>query len=310
MKIVFIHGINNQKHHLRDVLTNWTSQIHRGAAMAGVKLPHISVVTVGYYAQRLYYATDKMVVDFGSLNDELPQFDRTKTFQMGMGGTIADGSYGDALIREYMQLANVEAPEREGEIEMGVWQGLTWLIDKAQDLLPPKWSKTVSRPFLKQAAVWANNRGLRNGIENQVANIIMGETDAHKPAAGFGDEPMVIISHSLGTAIAFRMLLNEELMKGTPIPLFITLGSPLPVKFIRMSLDQQELWRPENIGEWLNLYDKDDFVPVGSPIKKGDVGFDGVKNIEGVKLEHGEDAHAIGAHLRHPEISKALASVL
>jgi len=190
---------------------------------------------------------------------------------------------------------------------MGVGQLFTKLVDIVQDILPPKISRTLGRPILKQAAVWASSKGLRDGIENQVANFIVGEKNAHKPNTGLGNEPVIIIGHSLGAAVAYRMLMNMDIMQNTQVPLFITIGAPLPVKFIRKSMDQvDELWRPDNIGEWINIYDKDDFVPVGSPLKESDMNFDDFQNFEGVNPEKGETSHSSGAYLRHPIISEKL----
>ena len=100
-------------------------------------------------------------------------------------------------------------------------------------------------------------------------------------------------------------------MQSTQVPLFITIGAPLPVKFIRKSMDTVDgIWRPNNIGEWINVYDKDDFVPVGSPLKKSDMGFDGFDNFEGIRPEKGETSHSSGAYLRHPIIVKKLTEYL
>jgi len=83
MRLVFIHGINNQKNHPNFLKANWISQIHRGAAIANIQLSDLPNPDLGYYAQRLNYATNQTVIDFGGLNSELPQFNRSKVFSMG-----------------------------------------------------------------------------------------------------------------------------------------------------------------------------------------------------------------------------------
>lgn len=311
MKLVFIHGINNQRHLPSNVVWRWWGQIQRGWQMLG--LPNISQppTAVGYYAQRLYFATSEKTWGHPDPDNELPIFDRERTFQMGEDASFSADSYAFGMLKEYCDAAGVDFPQ-DGELtEQGfVRSSGIWLIDKVQDVLWSKSSKNISRPLLRQAAVWADNRGLRDGLQNQIVNMMSGNRNAHDPAGNIGTEPLVIVSHSLGTALAYRLLMNEELTEGASVPLFITMGSPLPVKFIRKALDEAELYFPDFVERWINVYDTDDFVPVGSPLKEKDLGFEGYENYQGIMQEGDEDPHSVAAHLRHPEIARALHKVL
>lgn len=310
MKLVFIHGINNQQHLPSNVAARWWGQIRRGWQMANLTTLPQPETSVGYYAQRLYYATSNKTWDHPDPDQELPIFNPERTFQMGTGTSFNIDSNAMGLLNEYCKAANVALPETDEPKPQGWLSPAVWLIDKAHDILPQKAAATLSRPLLLQAAVWSDSQGLRDGLQNQVVNMINGVRDAHQSATNLGQEPVVIVAHSLGTAVAYRLLMNERLTEGAQVPLFITLGCPLTVKFIRRSMDQAELFCPDFIGRWINLYDSDDFVPLGSPLKEKEMGFDTFENYEGVTQEGDENAHSVAAHLRHPVVAKALHEVL
>jgi hypothetical protein len=68
----------------------------------------------------------------------------------------------------------------------------------------------------------------------------------------------VVVSHSLGTVVAYNMLRREGAALGWKVPLFVTLGSPLAVNKIRQSLSPNR--HPECVGQWFNALDPDDVV--------------------------------------------------
>ena len=79
------------------------------------------------------------------------------------------------------------------------------------------------------------------------------------------DEPFVLVSHSLGTIIAYDVL-REEASRSLTIPLFVTVGSPLGVQEIQ-DLVAQPLEVPAAVGAWLNASDFRDVVALDHTVK-------------------------------------------
>jgi hypothetical protein len=73
--------------------------------------------------------------------------------------------------------------------------------------------------------------------------------------------PLVVISHSLGTVVAYEAL---HLYSG-PVTLWVTLGSPLATGGVVLNrLLPTPARTPERVKRWLNFWDRDDVV-VGRP---------------------------------------------
>ncbi|MFH8496693.1 alpha/beta hydrolase [Streptomyces coeruleorubidus] len=73
--------------------------------------------------------------------------------------------------------------------------------------------------------------------------------------------PTVVVAHSLGTVVAFEALHDYA----GAVPLLVTLGSPIGMRTaVRPRMRPQPLQVPAAVGNWLNFWDRDDFV-VGQP---------------------------------------------
>lgn len=307
MRVVFIHGINNQRNLISTISNKWRDSLQDGRSRRGQSPITFEDISVGYYAQRLYYATHGKRFEIDDTNQELPIFPDDAQIAQGGASSAKSGDFSEGLLQEYASAYEIEMPTSNVQ---GIRDRLVDLVDAIQDRLPPGVSKAFAKPFLRQAATWASSDGLRNVIEQQVANIIVGERNSGKTFQGFGSDPMIIIAHSLGCAVAYRMLLNPSILGDTEVPLFVTLGSALPVKFIRRGLDKAHVACPNNVKRWVNLYDKRDFVPTGAKTRASEIGFLNVENFEGVEFEGEEDVHSIAAHLRHEAVSEAVNSAL
>jgi hypothetical protein len=79
------------------------------------------------------------------------------------------------------------------------------------------------------------------------------------------DEPFVVISHSLGTIIAYDVL-REEASRSLQVPLLVTLGSPLGVREVQ-DLVAQPLQVPAGVGAWLNASDARDVVALDHTLR-------------------------------------------
>jgi hypothetical protein len=79
------------------------------------------------------------------------------------------------------------------------------------------------------------------------------------------DEPFVLISHSLGTIVAYDVL-REPAMRGLRVPLLVTVGSPLGVREVQ-DLVTSPLEVPTCVGEWINASDLRDVVALDHAVR-------------------------------------------
>jgi surfactin synthase thioesterase subunit len=72
-----------------------------------------------------------------------------------------------------------------------------------------------------------------------------------------GDDTRVIVAHSLGSIVAYEVAHLVD----RPLPLLITLGSPLGVNtIVRPQLRPQPPRFPPQVRRWVNVADTDDLV--------------------------------------------------
>lgn len=91
--------------------------------------------------------------------------------------------------------------------------------------------------------------GLREAIDGRVMQA-------------FGPGQNLVLAHSLGTIVAFR-LLHKRAQAGLPaVPRLISLGSPLSFAVVRAILGTGWTY-PAGLGDWYNVYDRRDPVSLG-----------------------------------------------
>ncbi len=124
-----------------------------------------------------------------------------------------------------------------------------------------------------------------------------------------GPETQIVIGHSLGSVVAFETV--HELQQ--PLPLFITLGSPLGLDtIIYPRLRPQPPSFPKNVKRWVNVADEDDFVAAEPNLTKlfaeqipaGAV-FEG-----GYTVDNGSKPHSSDFYLSQIEVGRPVSHVL
>jgi len=89
--------------------------------------------------------------------------------------------------------------------------------------------------------------------------------DVLRKAIAQTDGPLIVVSHSLGTIIAYDVL-REETLRGREVPLFVTVGSPLAVQEVQ-DLVVRPLLVPSGVAAWRNVADARDLVALDSTIR-------------------------------------------
>ena len=130
-------------------------------------------------------------------------------------------------------------------------------------------------PYLRRAGGWASGRALVGQLAQVSRYLARHPAEPGGPALDvavrnrlhevLADGPTVVLSHSLGTVVAFEAL-HERLHD---VPLFVTLGSPLAMRsVVRPRLRPQPPSVPAGVGRWLNVWDRDDLIAARPLLEK------------------------------------------
>lgn len=127
------------------------------------------------------------------------------------------------------------------------------------------------------------------------------------------DVETVVVSHSLGTVIAYNLLRREGQMRGWNVPLFVTLGSPLAVTEIRKTLKSFSTARcPECVVKWFNALDERDVValyPLNTehfPLEPADPAIDNKRDVR----NNTSNRHGIAGYLDDEEVARRIHAAL
>lgn len=291
MRLVLVHGINNEKQSAAEIGESWMGALSEAWATAGLSQPEDLDVCVPYYAEELAALSRAPV---GAV-------------QAGGGKTTVSGTE-MALLQEYADAigvtgADVLAAAQEAGVEIRALQAgvphVSWVIglSRALEGILPSKGKYLARLFLRQAAIYLD----RAGVQSRIKNIV-------RPHLFNGAGPSVIVAHSLGTVISYE-LLTEKATAPNSVPLFCTLGSPLAVSIVADHVGKRSQFPNPPIQRWLNGYHANDFVTLGRSLEAAVLGFGGIENENSI-VNDGEDKHDILAYLGTPGIAAAIHGAL
>jgi hypothetical protein len=268
MKVVFVHGRAQEGKVDTDLEKTWKSAVLTGFAAA--RLPALDAfdTVFPYYGDLLFKLTDEasreafnVLVDRGAAASA-PSAEEQE-FTQAIVLEIAQ--------RKGLSLDAIAAEANEPVVDRGVQN---WKIVLAAlrllDRVPGVGQSSVE---LLTRDVWyyLTKKGIRLKINAIVDDAIPRE------------EPCVIVSHSLGTIVAYNLLMNRS--KRDNIRAWITIGSPLGINAIysRLPSDIGPRKAPEGVGRWFNARDSEDTVALyeippseyrGSPIVSNDSSVD------------------------------------
>ncbi|MFJ4152739.1 hypothetical protein ACIP10_34915 [Streptomyces galbus] len=211
----------------------------------------------------------------------------------------ADSASPDAQIIRDARLRLVAATE--GRQAQGVGDIGRRLVGVATSLL--------RLPGVRQAAQWANGWALLGQLA-QVGRYLDRRLSKAELGAAVRDRvlqnintgrPLVVVSHSLGTVVAYEALHTYP----GPVDLWVTLGSPLALGAVVLDrLVPSPARCPENVASWRNFWDRDDLV-VGRPHLADWIGPNdsGVKAVTEPVRSRGLWTHTATKYLRHANVA-------
>jgi alpha-beta hydrolase superfamily lysophospholipase len=119
----------------------------------------------------------------------------------------------------------------------------------------------LALPGLRQAGQWASGRAVLGHLA-QVTRYLRRDSGLDtriraRVHEALTDGPTVVVAHSLGSVVTFEALHEHT----GPIPLLVTLGSPLAMSTVVWHrLTPRPPRTPACVGRWLNFWDRDDIV--------------------------------------------------
>lgn len=288
MRLIFVHGINQQDKSSEALLEEWGKPLREALARLG--LSDAFTAEAPFYGDLLRDATKGHVT---------PQ---------GMGDAPVTDDEADFLERAMVEIAARAPRVDEGEVaavandeimDATVGQGFPMhrrinAVVRVLERISPFHGEWALR-LLQQAYTYLKSPGVSNRVDAVVTPYLR-------------EGPAVIVAHSLGTIVTFR-LLRKMAEAGNPleVPLLVTLGSPLSLRTVRTAIQPKYL-QPAGVGHWLNAYDPDDFVALGQGLTAATF-CDGIENVGDV-VNVPDDAHSIVGYLADSRVATAIGAAL
>lgn len=289
--LVFVHG---RAQHGKDSLAlkkEWVLSLQAGLAKSGLTLPiPEDQIRFPYYGDTL----DQMVN--GASAD-----DAVEIVVRGVALSADEQAFFEAYLAELKQVtgisdADVEdalrgLPLHRGPLNWEWVQALLSVLDK-------------SVPFASGAGVALFTNDVFQYLHRKDLRAVM---DKGVRSAFVPDSEAVVVSHSLGTVVAFNVLRNEPPPADLKVPLFVTLGSPLAISAVKSKL--QPVSHPAIVEHWFNAMDERDVVSLYPLTSDHFAVFPQIENMTTVE-NFTENHHGISGYLSDKEVASRIHAAL
>ncbi len=190
----------------------------------------------------------------------------------------------DQQIEEILDADNLTVAER-GPLEWGWVHSLAGYLERKHPWLRDE----VLERVVADVKAYTDRPNVRNAVHAIV-----------EPQIGAG--PSIVISHSLGTVVAY-WILAKILKKNAMVPLLVTAGSPLGLNSIKTKIVPPPRNFPDGVARWMNFTDKRDIVALTETLDKSTF----LANIENyTDLSNGDDPHSIAKYLSDSRVARAI----
>lgn len=306
--VTFIHGIANKP--LEDELIRiWQRTLETAPAPLPLGSLGVSSSMV-YWADLLYPYPEPDTTAFeGTLENTAAAIDGAGDGAPPRARTSEERAFLDALRTKMTGLSDEEigsggapevTPELQGQLER---VPLPWPIKKLflnaflRDVHHYLFNVTYAPPGKQPVAIQQTIR------RRFVAAL----------AAADVSRPHVVVSHSMGTVIAYDCLKRVDACPA--VDALITLGSPLGIDEIQDKLQpgwtRDDGFPHERVKEWANQSDRLDPVCGLAPLLASDFRRSGQQTVEDTEVSNdGAWRHSIVKYLRQPDLTKVLRRML
>lgn len=282
MRLVLVHGIAQQGKDADELKKVWLEALDVGLEKAGLGSIKKHEVILPFYGNKLAELTKLLkapgTVQLQAKGMAAPQqFDRTE----------AD------LLQEILATQLVSTASRQAVTTKGLQNSsMALAFARAADSTP--FGAALLAQFVKDVSAYLTH--LR--VTQQIDEIV-------QPA--IGTERCVVVGHSLGSVVAFRIL--RAMGRSANVERFITLGSPLGLNTIRTLITPPALQSPAGVKSWTNAFDPTDVVSL-HPLDPSTWNVSpAIFNIPDVD-NHTPNRHGIGGYLDDGRVAAAIHEAL
>ena len=290
MNILLIHGIGQEGSTKQELIEKWTM----GLNVIDPTLLNGLTVNMAFYGTTLAdWTTGRAKAAIGMGADGV-QFDSEDDAELqflasALEEALVESGGGDAEIAAALE----EADSKAVPMDSFMGRRLVGLVRALEKISPAKGS--ILLRMVRQGHSYLSAPGAGTAVDAIVRPYLQ-------------ESPQVLISHSLGTVVAFKLLREMEAHgKGVEIPLLITMGSPLGLDAFKKKLGPPR-GKPSFVKHWVNFYDPSDLVALGKPLDANTFA-PGIENDGTVNNQTG-NAHGIIGYLSHKGVFDALKRVI
>jgi hypothetical protein len=288
MRILFIHGRAQGGKNPAELKQIWIDTLKEGFQANGQTLP------------------DNVAIDFPFYGDKLDELTSEASLDKPED-VIAKGGGSDKQYQEFIQSAIDEIKQRkkitDAEVqaeadnpdiqEKGI-QNWEW-VHSIANFLDKHFldvSEFTIEKFLTDVYLYVNSSKVSKAINKIVEDMLT-------------DEPTIVISHSLGTVVAYKVVMDN--LAKLNIQQFITVGSPLGISAISSKLGIPE--NPAGDDGWYNAYDERDIVALNPLDDRYFPADPEIDNYNGVKNKT-DNRHGIIGYLNDRKVAAKIAKAL
>ena len=308
--VTFIHGIGN-KPDADKLLDIWLRNL--AAGLDGINLGAEGITSsMVYWADVLYAEPDTNVSAYESLGASTPkEVDADAHTRPPVTATVDEAAFISGLAMKLGgTLAAAEAVEAMPTNRQ--LEGVPY------ERIPLPWplKKAFMDTFLRDVHHYLFNvefsprPGVKHKVQDEIRNRFLKAV-----AEGSGKNgPHIVVSHSMGTVIAYDCLKRVQKIK--EIDGLMTIGSPLGLDEIQDKL-RPEWTRADGYpskkvkSDWINIFDRLDPVAGFDPFFSNDYQSGGKARVEDLEISNsGIWRHAITKYLRAPALRNGLGRML
>lgn len=291
-ELVLVHGRAQQGKDSVALKAAWIDSLVTGMAKSGLELP------IPETAVRLPFYGDTLVdLVAGRTGDDVAQ-------------VIVRGTGDDEAAQAFLEQVVLEVQEKTGLSDADVLAAagaddvvgrgfqnsrLVLGILRALDAYVP----LASGPALALATAdvyhYLHNPGITKVITDGVRAAMTPRVES------------VVVGHSLGSVVAYKLLKEEGPAAGWAVPALITVGCPLGVGAIRRAIGG--LAHPSVVGTWFNALDPDDVVAL-RPLEAPWFGIDPAVTNKVDVDNPTANQHGISGYLEDPEVARRIHEAL
>lgn len=290
--LVFVHG---RAQHGKDAVAlkkEWIISLKAGLAKSGLTLPiPDDQIRFPYYGDTLDQIVNgaspddavEVVVRGLQLSPDEQAFFEEYLAELKKATGISDAEVEDAL--------RGLGPLHRGPLNWEWVQAILSVLDKTV----PFASGAGVALFTNDVFQYLHRNDLRTVMDKGVRSAFLPGSEA------------VVVSHSLGTVVAYNVLRNETPPANLKVPLFVTLGSPLAISAVKRKL--QPVSHPQTVDHWFNAMDERDVVSLYPLTSDHFAVFPPIENMTTVE-NFTENHHGISGYLSDMEVARRIHAAL